>query len=249
MVNKTAPTAVSIQDFLNGLTGGRREEAEQLIELMREITAQPPVLWGPSIIGFGTQHYKYDSGREGDMPQLAFSPRKTSLTVYFSEGFDRYSAELAQLGAHTVSVSCVYIRRLKEIDMKVLRRMLEASYRLSQAADVPSPPTDVAGYIANIPPLSRPKFDELRELVRAVLPEAQEVLSYGIVGYRMEPHKRARVYISGWKDHLGMYPIPHDEALMSELTPYIKGKGTLWFKLETPLPRELIERTVRALIS
>ncbi|HRQ86506.1 MAG TPA: hypothetical protein PLY16_00165 [Candidatus Saccharibacteria bacterium] len=76
---------------------------------------------------------------------------------------------------------------------------------------------------------------------------AQEVLSYGIIGYKIDD-KRARVYISGWKDHVAMYPTPNDESLQAELKPYIKGKGTLWFALDKDLPNELIKRTVKALL-
>lgn len=84
-------------------------------------------MWGPSIIGFGTQHYKYDSGREGDMPRLAFSPRKASLTIYF-EGFDNYAQELKVLGKHKLSVACLYINKLTDINLDVLRTMLEKSF-------------------------------------------------------------------------------------------------------------------------
>jgi uncharacterized protein YdhG (YjbR/CyaY superfamily) len=90
------------------------------------------------------------------------------------------------------------------------------------------------------------KFDELRELAKTVLPNAEEVFSYGIVGYKVD-EKRARVFISGWKDHVAMYPIPKQESLRTELSPYIKGKGTLWFPLDKPLPKKLIKKTMQAL--
>lgn len=128
--NKTQPTTASIADFLAGLTPRRREEAEALIELMRGVSGLEPVLWGPSIIGFGSVHYRYDSGREGDMPLLAFSPRKARLTIYFSEGFDRYGEQLARLGKHSTSVSCLYATTLAALDPDVLREMLESSHRL-----------------------------------------------------------------------------------------------------------------------
>lgn len=107
---------------------------------------------------------------------------------------------------------------------------------------------EVDAYIANVPEVARPRFDELRALVRDLLPEANEVLSYGIIGYKIDD-KRARVFISGWKDHLGVYPIPKDEALRAELAPYIKGKGTLWFPLGSPLPKVLVKKVIKALAS
>ncbi len=87
-------------------------------------------MWGPSIIGFGSQHYRYETGHEGDMPRLAFSPRKASITVYF-EGFDRYTHELTVLGKHKQSVSCLYINKLADIKLDILRKMLEQSFALS----------------------------------------------------------------------------------------------------------------------
>lgn len=244
--NKTKPTDVNVSDFLRTVSDQRKTEAEALIAVMRDITGEDPVMWGPSIIGFGTQHYQYDTGREGDMPRLGFSPRKANITIYFSEGFDRYRDELMKLGKYTQSVSCLYIKKLADVDLEVLRRMLERSYRL--AGETRAKPTTVDEYVASVPVAARETFDELRRLVQGVLPHAQEVMSYGIVGYKVDD-KRARVFVSGWKDHVAMYPIPRDDALQKELAPYIKGKGTLWFDLDTPLPKSLIEKTVRALAS
>jgi hypothetical protein len=128
--NKTQPTTVSVDYFLETVSPVRQQEAKTLIAIMQEITGLPPVLWGPSIIGFGTQHYKYETGREGDMPQLAFSPRKAALTVYF-EGFDSYGEQLAKLGKHKSSVACLYLTKLADADLSVLREMLELSYQRS----------------------------------------------------------------------------------------------------------------------
>lgn len=129
--NRTQPTATSVADFLTDLSDRRRREADALIELMRDLTGEEPVLWGPSIIGFGAVHYRYASGREGDMPLLGFSPRKARLTIYFSEGFDRYPEQLAILGKHSTSVSCLYANNLADLDQAVLREMLETSRRVA----------------------------------------------------------------------------------------------------------------------
>lgn len=130
---KTKPTEVSIESFLGTVSDKRREEAHVLIEMMQNISGMKPKMWGPSIIGFGSQHYKYDSGREGDMPILAFSPRKASLTVYF-EGFDKYTTELSKIGKYKHSVSCLYINKLSDIDIDILRQMLTKSFTTSTAS-------------------------------------------------------------------------------------------------------------------
>lgn len=102
-------------------------------------------------------------------------------------------------------------------------------------------------YIATIPQASRPQFDLLRHIAKEELPHAREVVSYGILGYKTDDG-RAKVYISGWKDHVAMYPVPKNVTLESELTPYIKGKGTLWFALNEKLPENLIRQTIRTLV-
>jgi uncharacterized protein YdhG (YjbR/CyaY superfamily) len=243
--NKTKPTKVSVDDFLAAIDELRAREAREIIMIMHDVSKLEPVMWGPSIIGFGSQHYKYDSGREGDMPMLGFSPRKASITIYFNEGFDRYGEELSRLGKHKSSVSCLYITKLADVDRDVLAMMLRKSFAVS--GSVEKPYDSVESYIAHVPPASRSMFDELRSVVRDEIPGAQEVLSYGIIGYKIDD-KRARVFVSGWKDHVAMYPIPRDELLQQELQPYTKGKGTLWFRLDQTLPKSLIRRVVRALV-
>ncbi len=106
----------------------------------------------------------------------------------------------------------------------------------------------VDAYIHDIPPQARKSFDELRRIVQVELPQAHEVMSYGVVGYKPDIKKRAVVFIGGWHDHIALYPIPRDEALRRELQPYIHGKGTLWFHLDQPLPKSLLQKTVGALV-
>lgn len=131
---KTRPTGISVESFLESVSDKRRQEAHTLIDMMQAISGEKPYMWGPSIIGFGSEHYKYDTGREGNVPQLAFSPRKASLTVYFDRGFDdKYAAELAALGKHKASVSCLYIHKLADIDLDILRKMLEQSCAVNAA--------------------------------------------------------------------------------------------------------------------
>ena len=126
--NKTVATKSSIDDFLAGVSEPKRRDSYKLIAMMERISGEKPVIWGSRIVGFGSYHYKYKSGREGDMGMLSFSPRKANMTIYIVDGFDRYADLLAQLGKHDTSVSCLYIKRLNDIDEAVLEEMLLQSY-------------------------------------------------------------------------------------------------------------------------
>ena len=108
-------------------------------------------------------------------------------------------------------------------------------------------PLTVDQYISEVPDAARTHFDILRKIVKNLAPEAREVVSYGIIGYKVDD-KRARVFIAGFKDHVAIYPIPKNDKLRTELQPFIKGKGTLWFSLDKPLPEELINRSVNQLL-
>lgn len=119
---KTKPSSVSPEAFIASLEEERRRgESEQLLAMMTELTGEKAVIWGGNIVGFGNYHYTYASGREGDWPRIGFSPRKASLTVYCMPGFKGQQDLLARLGPHKTSVSCLYIRRLENVDMGVLR--------------------------------------------------------------------------------------------------------------------------------
>ncbi|MEP4547018.1 MAG: DUF1801 domain-containing protein [Saccharospirillum sp.] len=128
MANKTQPTSTSIAEFIESLADERRQaECHQLIDLMREESGQEPVLWGPAIIGFGQYHYRYDSGREGDFMRVGFSPRKQNLSIYIIPGFKPYQAVLERLGKHKLGKSCLYIKRLNDVDTSALRELVRQS--------------------------------------------------------------------------------------------------------------------------
>lgn len=125
---KTKPTDASVEDFLNSVEHPqRREDSFELLEMMKEITREEPTMWGPSIVGFGSYHYKYESGREGDMPLTGFSPRKRSLTVYIMSGFEGYNDLLEKLGKHKTGKSCLYINKLEDVDRSVLKKIINQS--------------------------------------------------------------------------------------------------------------------------
>lgn len=134
--NKTRPTDQDVLDFLNNVEHDtRRADAFVVLDMMREITGEDPVLWGSSIVGFGSYHYKYDSGREGDMPLVGFSPRKQRMTLYIMPGFDEYDDMLQALGKHKIGKSCLYINKLADIDESVLRKLVKASYEHMKATN------------------------------------------------------------------------------------------------------------------
>ena len=120
--NKTKPTKISVAAFIDAITDkDRRADAKALVKLMQKVSGEKPTMWGPSIIGFGSHHYVYDSGREGDMPLIGFSPRKAATVLY---GLSSSEALLPKLGKHTRGKGCVYIKKLADVDQKVLEAMV-----------------------------------------------------------------------------------------------------------------------------
>ena len=135
--NKTRPTSASVDDFIAGIENPRRRaDALTALDVYKEVTGLPPVMWGSSIIGFGTHHYRYDSGREGTVPAAGFSPRKSNMTFYVDAKFDGAEALYANLGKHKKSVACLYINKLDDVDLQVLREIIAGDYaRTIQAPD------------------------------------------------------------------------------------------------------------------
>jgi len=128
--NKTQPTTASVDDFIANIENPRRRaDALTALKMYQEITGLPPVMWGPSIIGFGSIHYVYASGREGDMPAAGFSPRKASMTFYTGSKFDGAIELYAKLGKHKKSLACLYINKMDDVDLAVLKDILTRDYR------------------------------------------------------------------------------------------------------------------------
>jgi len=130
---KTRPTAVSVADFIAAVPDpGRRADAEALSALFAEVSGEPATMWGPSIVGFGAYHYVYDSGRKGDAPAIAFSPRKPHLVLYLHAGEARDSL-LPRLGKHKTEGGCLYVKRLSDVDLAVLQELAGASFKAIKA--------------------------------------------------------------------------------------------------------------------
>lgn len=125
---KTKPTAVSVDSFLGKVADEKvRDDCYALIKIMKKITGEEPKMWGPSIVGFGKYHYKYDSGHEGDSCLTGFSPRKQNITLYVMPGFADHTNLLQKLGKHKAGKGCLYIKRIADIDVSALEKLVRHS--------------------------------------------------------------------------------------------------------------------------
>lgn len=131
--NKTLPTDASVTAFLDAVENvERKADGYQLLELFKDVTQEDAVMWGPSIIGFGSYHYKYDSGHEGDMCLTGFSPRARELVLYVGASAEHNKPLLEKLGKHRTGKSCLYIKRLADVDQNVLKEIIKADYNHSK---------------------------------------------------------------------------------------------------------------------
>ena len=135
---KTRPNDQDVEHFLNSIADARRrQDCLAIAALMREVTGAEPRMWGEKIVGFGSYHYRYASGREGDAPLTGFSPRKENLTLYLSYGLAQDSALLQRLGKHKVGKACLYIKRLDDVDRAALRELVQRSVEQLIRANAP----------------------------------------------------------------------------------------------------------------
>ena len=127
---KTKLNDASIEDFLNKVDDKqKRDDSFEIVKIMKQVTKEEPKMWGPAIIGFGSYHYKYESGREGDAPKIGFSPRKQNITLYIGLGSETENPLLKKLGKYTTGKGCLYIKRLADVDMKVLQGLITESFK------------------------------------------------------------------------------------------------------------------------
>ena len=125
---KTRPTDASVEAFIDAVDHPRRrEDARTLLELMHRVTGEEPVMWGPSIMGYGSYHYRYASGQEADWPVVGFSPRKQNLSIYIMTGFEECDKLLSRLGKHKIGKSCLYVNKLADVDLDALESLVRAS--------------------------------------------------------------------------------------------------------------------------
>ena len=121
---KTKQNQASVEEFLDKLPDQQREDSYELVKMMKKITKEEPKMWGASIVGFGSYHYKYASGHEGDTCVAGFSPRKQNLTLYMSADIKKHYKLLEKLGKHKTGVGCLYIKKLSDVDKKVLEELI-----------------------------------------------------------------------------------------------------------------------------
>ncbi len=134
MANKTVPTGLKVEDYLNQIEDSQRQaDCRHIHDMMFEISGESPKIWGSKlssgIVGFGEYHYKYDSGREGDALRLGFANRAQSISIYIMPGYQDFSDQLARLGKHKIGKACLYIKRLSDVDEDVLREIMVEGLR------------------------------------------------------------------------------------------------------------------------
>ena len=128
--NKTTENELSVADFLNGIADEtKRADSFKIVELMEEQSGFPAKMWGPAIVGFGSYHYKYESGHEGDAPMAGFSPRVNAITIYLATDYPRHQQLLAKFGKHKTSKACIYVKKLADVDTEVLKTMVSESVK------------------------------------------------------------------------------------------------------------------------
>lgn len=127
--NKTKPTTITVASFLKKFSPHLRKDCDTVIQLLQSISNQKPVMWGSAIIGFGTRHYVYESGRQGDTMIVGFSPRKQAIALYLAGGLEPLQSELEKLGKFTTGKGCLYIKSLDDVDISVLKKILTKSYK------------------------------------------------------------------------------------------------------------------------
>jgi hypothetical protein len=138
---KTKPTDVSADSFVAALSDEKkRNDSSELLAMLRDVTGEQPQMWGDSIVGFGSYHYTYASGRQGDWFVAGFSPRKQNLTLYVMGGFEQHDELLAKLGKHKLGKGCLYINKLQDVDRDMLRQLLAAAVAQAQQVSHSSPP-------------------------------------------------------------------------------------------------------------
>lgn len=127
--NKTTENEASVEEFLNSVKDEtKRADCLRVKAMMEEISGEKPKMWGTSIVGFGNYHYKYESGREGDFMKVGFSPRAQNVTLYIMPGFGRYEDLMSKLGKHKTGKSCLYVKKLADVDEEILKELITESY-------------------------------------------------------------------------------------------------------------------------
>lgn len=137
--NKTRPTGTAVEGFLNKIKDEQvRKDCVALARMMQAASRKEPVMWGSAIVGFGNVHYKYESGREGDIMAIGFSPRKQAITIYMMCALDTVKDDLARLGKYKTGKGCLYVKSLDDVDAATLKKILKTGYQVAQKRNAPA---------------------------------------------------------------------------------------------------------------
>lgn len=278
--NKTVPTKQSFAAFVKTVPDERRRgDAKRLDAIIREVTGEKPVMWGDAIVGYGKVNQTYATGRVVDWMRVGFAPRKAAISLYLSCELDPLRDLLAKLGSHKASVGCVYIKRLDDVDEKVLRQLIKKAYALAptdtkevwqerrttsakkaapakkapaakkaaiakKPASTSAAPADIDAYLATLDPTKRATLQSLRTTIRAVVPDATEVVSYGMPAFKLDGKVVAG--FAAFTDHLSYLPFSGSTlgALSGDLAKYTYTKSSLHFPVDKPLPKALVKKLI-----
>ena len=268
--NKTVPTKQSVAAFLKTVPDERRRaDAKRLDAIMRDVTGEKPVMWGDAIVGYGRVKQTYATGRVVDWMRVGFAPRKAAISLYMSCDLTPLRDLLAKLGSHTTGVGCIYVKRLDDLDEKVLRQLIKKAYALApkdtkevwqerrakkaapakkatakKPAAKSAAPADIDAYLATLDPTKRATLQSLRTTIRAVVPGATETISYGMPAFKLDGKVVAG--FAAFTDHLAYLPFSGSTlgALAADLTGYEHTKSSLHFPVDKPLPKTLVKKLV-----
>jgi uncharacterized protein YdhG (YjbR/CyaY superfamily) len=269
-VLKTTRTGASVAKFLGAITDEQvRQDCLAISALMSDVTGAKPEMWGSSIVGFGTRNVVYADGRELPWPQIAFSPRARYIALYLTCEGDLRRDLLVKLGPHSGGKSCLYIKRLSDVHVPTLKTLVQISVRrlqdgrsgpnARQPKRAPGParrqgrmasgraPESVDAYLATLPADKRAALETLRQDIRRAAPGAEECISYGVPGYRLDG--KLLVHFGAGTKHCAFYPGAVVEAFKADLAHYDTSKGTIRFSSDRPLPAKLVRAIVKAQVT
>ena len=264
---KTKRTGASVAKFLGAITDEQvRQDCLAISALMSDVTGAKPEMWGSSIVGFGTYTLVYADGRELPWPPVAFSPRARYIALYLSCGSEPIDDLLAKLGPHSGGKSCLYIKRLSDVHLPTLKKLVQISVRrllggrtgpnARQPKRAAGParrsgpmaagraPTSIDAYLAHVPADMRAALEQLRRDIRRAAPGAEECISYGVPGFRLDG--KPLVHFGAAAKHCAFYPGAVVGAFEAELAHYDTSKGTIRFAPDRPLPAKLVRAIVKA---
>ena len=245
---KTIPTRNSVDKYFSEIENvDRRADCETILQLMEKIIGEKPIMWGDSLVGFGKMVQKYSTGKEVEWLKMGFSSRKDSISIYFTCNLDDYTDLLTKLGKHKRGVGCLYVKKLTDVDIKVLEQLLTDSLTINESTKSKKDLSTIDEYIDTFPVTIRPTLQNLHKAIKDGAPDAIEAIKYRMPTYVLNGNL---VHFAAYKNHIGFYPAPSGiEKFAKELSKYVTSKGAIQFPIDKELPYELIQRIVEFRVS